>query len=268
MTVPSHRHDVQLDFVRYEFVTSYELREDWDIRLRVPYDVKQRESSFEPLEPATSTEIADMRRNMNLHHASATLEGFSDFSLLLATRKNAVFGDEDALAISVGSSLPIGKTEENPHPLGDLGLSHEHIQFGSGTFNPLLELYYLTPLSERFNLSINAIGKFPFYENDKGYLAPIEVSSGLLVGYEVTEAFRLRVGWSFYYQTFAYWDGEADENSGLISNGAVGGASYRLSERSSLGLDVRVPVSQQTLSDEGDTYEQGTVVQLGLSYSI
>jgi hypothetical protein len=30
-------------------------------------------------------------------------------------------------------SLPIGKTEENPFELGDRGLSHQHIQFGSGT---------------------------------------------------------------------------------------------------------------------------------------
>jgi hypothetical protein len=34
-----------------------------------------------------------------------------------------------------------------------------------------------------------------------------------------------------------------------------------------LSLDVRVPISQRTLSNSGDTFEQGTVTQLGLSYS-
>jgi hypothetical protein len=62
-------------------------------------------------------------------------------------------------------------------------------------------------------------------------------------------------------------NGVRDVNSGLISNGAVGGASYKLSAGMYLSLDVRVPIPQRTLSKSGDTFEQGTVTQLGLSYS-
>lgn len=268
VSVPTHRHDVQLDFVRYEFVTAFELRDNWDLRVRIPYDVKERTAKVEQIDPATPSEVADMQRNLNLHHPTSTLRGFSDFSLLLATRRSELFLDQDTFALSFGSSVPVGKTEENPFTLGDQGLSHEHIQFGTGTFDPLLELYYLTPLSERFDLSVSALGKFPLYENSRGYQGPIEVSSGLLAAFNASENLRFRVGWSFYYQSFAYWGGVADINSGLISNGAVGGVSYKLSPHSSAGLDVRIPISQKTLSDDGDTFEQGIVVQLGVSYSI
>lgn len=151
--------------------------------------------------------------------------------------------------------------------LGDAGLPHEHIQFGTGTFDPLLELYYFTPISDRVRASVNALAKLPLYENGKGYQGPVEVSSGLSLTVAPTERFSLRVGWSFYYQNAARWNGERDINSGLISHGAVGGLSYKVSDSAYLSFDLRVPVSQKTLSDDGDTFEQGTVAQLGLSYS-
>ncbi len=267
MTVPNFEHAVELDFVRYELVTAYSFAERWDAWLRVPYDVKERTASVELVDPATPAEVTAMLRNLDLHHPTERLEGFSDFSLLLARKKKDAFRHGDILAVAFGTSIPVGKTGENPYALGELGLPHEHIQFGTGTFDPLLELYYITPVSERVSVSGNALGKFPVYENDKGYQGPVEVSSGLSVAVALTDRLSLRAGWSLYYQSYAHWDAERDINSGLISHGAVGGASYRVSAGANLSLDVRVPVSQETLSDNGDTFEQGTVAQLALSYS-
>jgi hypothetical protein len=82
-----------------------------------------------------------------------------------------------------------------------------------------------------------------------------------------TDRLSLRAGWSFYYQGYAQWSGDRDVNSGLITHGAVGGASYAVADGVYLSLDVRVPVAQKALADAGDTFEQGTVAQLGLSYS-
>ena len=265
--MPTHRHAVELDFVRYELVAAYSFAEAWDAWLRIPYDVKERSASVELVDPATPTEVAAMQRNLDLHHPSETLEGFSDFSLLVARKEQGVLRHGDILAVAVGSSIPVGRTEEDPYALGDAGLPHEHIQFGTGTFDPLLEIYYFTPISERLSVSANALGKFPLYENDKGYQGPAEVSSGVTLALTPTDRLSLRAGWSFYYQGYAHWNGDRDINSGLISNGVVGGASYKVTDGMYLSLDVRIPVSQQTLSDDGDTFEQGTVAQFGLSYS-
>lgn len=253
--------------MRYELVSAYSFAESWDAWLRAPYDVKERTANVELVDPATPAEVAAMQRNLDIHHPTETLEGFSDFSLLLAKKTEDTLRDGDLLAVAFGTSIPVGKTEENPYVLGDSGLPHEHIQFGTGSFDPLLEFYYFAPVSGRVSMSANALGKFPLYENDKGYQGPVEVSSGLSLAVAPTDRLSLRVGWSFFYQGYAQWDGTRDINSGLLSHGAVGGASYKVADGTYLSFDVRVPVSQETLSDDGDTFELGTVAQLGLSYS-
>ncbi|MEX1025880.1 MAG: hypothetical protein WD226_12475 [Planctomycetota bacterium] len=268
MTVPTHRHAVELDFVRYELVAAYSFAEHWDAWLRVPYDVKERTASVELIDPATPDEVAAMQRNLDLHHPTETLEGFSDFSLLLARKARDLLRQGDIFAAAVGTSLPVGRTEEDPYALGAAGLAHEHIQFGTGTFDPLLELYYFTPITGRLSASANVLGRLPLYENHRGFQGPVEVSTGLSLALAPTDRLSLRAGWSFFYQGYAHWDGDRDINSGLISTAAVGGASFRVADHVYLGLDVRVPVSQTTLSDDGDTFEQGTIAQLGVSYSL
>ena len=267
ITVPAHRHDVQLDFVRYEFMAAHRLGERHDAWLRIPYDVKKRTASIELVDPATPAEIAAMNRNLAIHHPTETLENFSDASLLVARKTKDAWRDGDLVIVAFGTSLPIGKTEKNPYALGDAGLPHEHIQFGTGTFDPLLELYYVAPVSEHVSVSANAIGRFPLYENGKHYQGPIEVSSGLNVSTAVTERIGLLVGWSGFYQGYAHWEGERDDNSGIVSHAVVGGASYAIADGVVLRLAARVPTSQNTLSSDGDVFEQGTVVQLGMSYS-
>ena len=256
-----------MDFVRYEFVTAYNFAESWDAWLRMPYDVKNRTANVELVDPATQEEIAAMQRHLDLHHPTAVLEGFGDFSLLLAKRQKGVLREGDILAAAFGTTIPVGKTEDNPYVLGDSELAHEHIQFGTGTFDPLLEFYYSTPISSRVSVSANVRGRFPLYENDKGYQGPGEFSSDLNLALAPTDRLGLRLGWSFFYQNYAHWDGERDINSGLISNGIVGGVNYRASDGAYLSIATRVPVSQETLSDSGDNFELGTIVQIELSYS-
>ena len=267
VSVPNHRHAVELDFVRYELTAAYRFSDGWDAWLRMPYDVKQRSAQVEVVDPATEQEVAAMQRNLDLHHPSETLTGFSDFSLLVAHRVQDLLRRGDVFAAAAGSSIPVGRTEEDPYVLGDAGLPHEHIQFGSGTFDPLLEAYYVMPIAGPFRVLVNAQGRFPLYENDKGYRGPLEVSSGAAVVFAATDRLSLRAGWSFFYQGYAHWSGARDINSGLMTIGALAGIGYRVTDGAILTLDARVPVAQQTLSDDGDTFEQGAVVQLGVSYA-
>lgn len=266
--VPNHRHQVQVDLWRAEFVAAYTFAENWDAWLRLPYERKIRTSSIELVDPATAAEQDDMVRNLNIHHPTATLDGVSDASLLAATRKFSVFGDADVLAVAFGLSIPIGKTEENPYTLGSAGLAHQHMQFGTGTFNPLLEAFYVKRLSESTSVSINLVGKAPLYENSKGYKGSAEVSSGVNLLYNIDSDLRARLGWSSFYQGFAQWDGERDPNSGLLSHGVTAGVTYSLTDEWDISLDLRMPVSQRALTGNGDTYEHGPMLRLGLSRSI
>lgn len=265
ITVPTHRHDVALDFTRVELVATYRFNERLSAWVRAPYDVKQRTAKIELVDPATPTEIAAMQANLDIHHPSATLEGFSDFSVLLAREAHDVFFPGDGTTVAFGLTLPVGRTEEDPYVLGDSGEAHEHVQFGTGTFDPLLEVYYSAPLVDELRLTANAGGRFPLYENSKGYEGPVEVNAVVALKLAVNEHWNLRAGWSSLYQGYAYWDDVRDVNTGLVDHGVVAGASYALRDDMGINLDVRVPVSQRTLGD-GDTFEPGILVQLGLSY--
>jgi hypothetical protein len=266
--VPNHRHAVEIDIVRHELVAAYNFEESWDVWLRVPYEVKRRTASVELIDPAaTPTEITAMQSNLDLHHPTETLSGLSDVSVLVASRSQDVFRDGDMLAVAFGTSIPVGRTEDDPYVLGAAGMPHEHVQFGTGSFDPLLECFYFTPVAERVRASANLQGKFSLYENSKGYRGPVQISSGVSLSFNPTEQLSLNAGWSFYYQSYAHWDGKRDINSGLISNGAVGGASYQISDDIYLSLSVRIPGSQRALSSSGDAFEPGTVAQLGVSYS-
>jgi len=264
--VPPHKHEVSLDVARIETELEYSFLDNWDIWFRVPYEIKERSAKVGFLEAASELEREAMERNLNLHHKNETLRGFSDFRMLVAHRMNGLLRDGDALDVALGTSIPIGATERDPFKAGDAGLEHEHIQFGSGTVDPLLELYYTAPLSESFSLGGFAVGHFPFYENSKSYRGPLEVTAGPTANYKLSKWLSLHSNVSAYYQDFAHWDGERDINSGVLGTSGAIGAGVKIG-RVNVSVDVRYPFTQETLSDEGDTFEQGPTVLFNVFYS-
>ncbi len=267
ITVPTHRHQVSLDYVRIELGAQYAVNRNWALWFRLPYEIKDQKVNLELVDPATAAEQQAMLRNMNLHHRDGTYAGLSDLMLLAAYRKPDLFVKGDSFKLAFGASLPTGATEEDPFKLGAAGQEHLHIQFGTGTLDPLLELYYNVPISESVSLDTYATGRFPIYENSKTYRGSIEITSGLGIRYKPTEWLSLHSKFSMFYQNFAHWDGSIDENSGLISTLALIGASVRPWERTILSLDIMYPIFQETLLDEGDAFEMGPTFRLGVTRS-
>jgi len=86
ITVPGRRHEVTLDLTRIQISTDYALADDWQGRLRLPYDIKDQESEVTFVESATAAEREAMLRNLEIHHRDETYSGFGDASLLAAHR--------------------------------------------------------------------------------------------------------------------------------------------------------------------------------------
>ena len=264
--VPLHKHQVSLDFTRLEFEYDYTFKDNWDLWFRLPFEIKRRRASIELLEPASIAEEAAMERNKEIHHDGRTLTGLSDLRLLVSHRKLNLLREGDGLDIAFGTSLPTGTTEGDPFEAADAGLEHEHIQFGTGTFDPLLELYYTAPLSPSFTLAGFGIGRFPFYENSKTYEGPTEVTSGVNLLYGANSRLTIQSTLTAYYQGFAHWGGDRDINSGLRSlNGRIG-VTFITKRGTALSVAVRQPITQETLDDEGDTFEQGPSFLLYVSH--
>ena len=264
---PLHRHLVSLDFLRLDLGVQYSIANNWKVMLSIPYAIKDQDASIEEIEPTSARDREAILANQDIHHRDETYRGFSDFSLLFSHRRLGILRDSDYLVGSLGSSIPIGKTEENPFSLGDAGLEHLHIQFGTGTFNPLAELHYGTPLFGDFSLNASVRGQFPFYKNNKTYRGSVELTLTAEVEYHPFDWLAFHAAYLGFYQSYAHWDGERDINSGIVLNAGLFGAELNAGYGVPVRFSVMLPFHRRTLSDEGDAFELGTTVSLTTSRS-
>lgn len=254
--VPLHRHQVSLDFTRYELDLRYQLRPRRELWLRIPYEVKEQTTAVAFDTPVTAAQRDAILRNARVHHRSETYEGLSDLNLLHAWRRVDPDRPGRVFTLALGLTLPAGRTQQDPLRAGRLGLQHLHIQFGTGTVDPLLEAHLQVPLRRRLSLSAYLQGRFPVYENDKGFRGSRDLSYGLGIRQELAPGWKLRVGYLGTYQSFASWHGVRDPNTGLRAHSLLLGISRDLSETVSLGLTWRRPFSQEPLDAQGDAFEQ------------
>jgi hypothetical protein len=248
VAVPLHRHEVSLDYTRVELTADYAVSAQWSASVRVPWEQKAQHASITMIEPATPAEREAMIRGMNVHHRNATYRGLGDLMVLAHRRAG------EHLSFGAGFTLPTGHTVENPYLLGERGIEHVHIQFGSGTFDPIFEASYFGPVSAF------VAARVPLYENSRTFRAPSEFSAGIGKSWRTTDRIRTRAEITAFRQGYGEWDGVRDENTGLVATSATLGATVRL-HNATLSADVRVPISQRTLA-EGDAFKQGPAVMM------
>jgi len=275
--VPLHRHHVKLNVFRIDVGLKYQLASQWVLEANIPYETKTQEATLEEIYPVTPTEWEAIIRNRDNHHRNETYIGFTDADLFLGYHTQGLLRENDFLMGRVGTTLPLGKTEEDPWKLGDAGLEHLHIQFGTGTFNPIADLYYSLPLYKGLRGSASVRGKLPFYENSKTYRGSREITYTTGISYRVNDWLSFQTGYLGFYQSYAYWAGERDINTGLRFSMASFGASVVTPYDLPLSLAVMFPLQQETLYDdsaallegmyeESDAFEFGSLVALTIVY--
>lgn len=253
---------MSLDYARVEVGLQYTLNEEWDVVARVLWERKEQSAGITIVEPVTPAEENAMRRNIDLHHRSVALDGMGDLMLLGRRKWTGRWRTGDAMSISAGVTVPTGGTVDDPYELGDAGVQHLHIQFGTGTFDPLLEASYSAPLSSRVMVGGYLASRIPLYENRRGFHAPADATMAASVTSRLSERFDLRLDGAVYAQGYGSWNGEQDENTGLLATSLTAGATWRAGAIS-VTADLRFPVSQRTLS-EGDAFTQGPTFIFGI----
>jgi hypothetical protein len=232
--IPPHEHHVRVGLLHYQLGAQYGLRENLQLSLRVPFDVKAQRVRYTTLSGAPYDPPYG-----DIHHRTESLRGIGDPQLGIdwSPRRNWIAG--------FSLSLPAGHIERDPIAAGRLGIRHEHIQFGSGTVQPALALQWSRSLGSA-TLTARSETRFSLYENREGFRPPAttEWSAGPTFrrdGFSVT---TLLTG---QRQTTGRWNGETDEGSGVSSGGlrlqlgipyhglTLGPAAYR--ELWSHGLD-------------------------------
>lgn len=242
-------HRVNLNLTHYELGAQYGLRDRMQLSLRVPYDVKAQRVAY-----TTLTGAPYVPPYGDIHHRTETLTGISDGMMTVE------WSPLSQWIVGVGTSLPFGHVVPNPIILGREGRKHEHIQFGSGTFEPDLAVQWSRPVN-RFTLFARGEARISLYENREGFRAPNNYL------WSAGPSFRLRTisfapSLQGQYQTIGRWNGEVDEGSGFHNGGVrlqisvpfrgvvIGPGVYR--ELYSRGLN-------------GETFHQGTTWGVSLT---
>lgn len=265
--VPLHRHHVTLNIFRVDVGLKYQLGSQWMLEANIPYETKAQEATVEKIDPVTPEQWDAIVRNGNNHHRNETYIGLADADVLFAHQFHGVFKVNDLFTGRFGTTIPFGKTEEDPWKLGAAGLEHLHIQFGTGTFNPIVDLHYSFPLYKGLDANASIRGKFPFYENSKTYRASRELTYTGGLNYRFNDWLSLQAGYLGFYQSYAYWAGEPDINTGLLFSMACVGASIATPYNIPVSVSLVLPLSQKTLYEKSDTFEFGPLVSLTVLYS-
>ncbi len=185
-----------------------------------------RRFAFEIAFPVRTTIIDATFRDTNgaeldvesIHHRDETISGMGD--LVIAGRIGLVLPQDVrrwTLALRTGLSFPTGNIEPDPYVLGAQGREHQHMFFGSGTFDPVLGLETNVAF-DKWGLVGWTASKIPPYANRYGYRG----STVIVGGVGAMSGFGLKK-WSFlvqpeiYSETSARWSGTPDRNSGRTS---------------------------------------------------
>ncbi len=218
-------------------IVEYGLTEYLGVELQLPVRIVRTTIVFRDAagEPLASSEGGE------LHHRNETLFGLSDPWL-----SSRFYWHAGGLTLTgrLGVTVPVGRTEQNPFALGRAGLTHQHIQLGTGTFNPLAAVDAAYTVG-RFSFRGYAQAQLTLYDNDKGYRAGSRYGAGVLAEARVVGDLRLALGADVLDEQPERWDGviEQDGNVGRTDVLVGGSVGYRFGDLL-VTLGVKVPVYQ------------------------
>lgn len=262
--VAEHAHRVELNLTRYELSLSRTFNDTWDAAVRLPYFIKDQTATTEFFGDVSAEDRDAAIRNGFIHHRTGTYEGFSDAELSVGWRKRDIAGAGSILRFSLGLTLPFGATESDPWVLGDAGMVHQHIQFGNGTFDPLVDFYLGVPISEKWGFSVYGKARFPFYENHHGYRGSIEGTLIPRITWLPMKKVSVSAGLAANYYGYSYWSGERDKNSGQFTLNATVSAGMKLSDTVTASIGTLLPLYTKSYGLD-DTLKPAPVFTFSLS---
>ena len=250
--VPPTEHDQRFWIAELRMTAAYGLSDSFAMDLQVPYRLTATTVKFRPLGGGSLP--AD---HESIHHRNETLHGFGDPRIGGRTGWT-VFGA--ALSLRAGISAPLGSTEPDPFALGDAGKKHQHIQFGTGTFDPFADLGVTRTIGP-IAWSLRGSATVPFEENEHGYQAGARYSGAIQASFPESRLPSLRI--DLAHEEPERWQGEVLREGNLGRTDLLVGASLAVPlGAQQLSFDVAVPVWQRI---EGSQVEYPAVIGLGLS---
>lgn len=257
--IPDHLHDQRISWFRLDPSFTAGLGRGWQVSAQFPVDLRMVRVAYtslegEPYDPPYA----------DIHHRDETLWGPVDGTLKVGLY--ALAGEHLLVGGRLGTSVPIGRTEEDPYALGDAGLEHQHLQFGTGTFVPTggVDLHLM---GSRWGLLGWANGRASLYANGKGYRAPSTASLGTGPTFRLTPTVTTVLTVEGTVESAEAWNG--DTSGGRIAGVGTLGVNGAVGDHLVLQAQGRFTLAQMALgmhAEEG-TFEQPFVAAIGASWT-
>jgi len=237
-------HVQDLWVAQSEWRALYGLRRDLALELDVPFRIVRDRIRYEDLARAPFTPAEP-----DLHHRNETLSRFADVRLGLQWARLVA---PWTVTAGAGAWLPVGRTEGNPFALGHAGLPHQHIQFGTGTVDPMLSVV----VSRRFgdwSATASGAARWTLAENSHGYRAGDRYGVTFGVARALPRGLAARAGFEWAREQAEMWDGVLEEEGNLGRSDLFG--MVGLAHPTAWGLlaaDVRWPLTSDVVGAQMD----------------
>jgi thiol-disulfide isomerase/thioredoxin len=229
-------HDQTIVLGETRLTAEYGVSDRFGASLMLPLRLVQTDVAY--IDVATGEEVTIAEA---IHHRDETLVGIAD--PWLQGRMSIGLGDF-VLDLRAGLTIPLGRTEPDPYRLGDLGLEHQHLQFGTGTWNPVAGVEIARPFGwgrlAAWGLTLQVL-----YQNDEGYAAGDRYAAGVTAMVNAGRRWRAVGGVEVQHESAERWNGQVptdDGNQGRVDVLASIGAVVQMTDGIALDVSVRVPI--------------------------
>ncbi len=231
---PPQQHHTTFWLADVRVLAEYGLRPNLAVQAMVPFRFADTRTRF------TDLLGRDLELDYeNIHHRNEALFGLGDAQLFVhhATRLGPV-----SAGARVGVNLPTGRVHENPYRLADLGLPHQHLQFGTGTFDPVAAVDAAVGVGS-LTLAAFAHAHAPLYQGPTGYRAGTRLFGGVSLSHRLGETdAEIRLAVNGMHEFAERWDGELPEmdgNQGRTDIYVSPGITLPFAQDWSVSFDVR-----------------------------
>ena len=251
------RYDAELVLVETRLSAELALRSWLAVGLALPYRVVDVGVGYR--DPTTGAPVTSQQAG--IHARDERLHGLGDPSI-------NVHGARELGALRfharLGTTLPLGSTEEDPFLLGQIGQEHQHVQFGTGTLIPFLAVEAQRSLGP-VTAAAWGIAQLSLYDNDHGFRAGDRYSGGLNASSALgTKAWTFGVSAAVHGETAETWQGvvPTDEgNAGRVDVLAGGSVAWRPTQGVAVLASLEVPVYSHV---SGPQVDYGLVAGIGI----
>jgi hypothetical protein len=238
---PPNLHDQRINLAELRASAEYGLTGQWGLQLQVPFKVINTSITYRRLDGT-----AFVPDYLGIHHRNETLVGIMDPWLM--GRWSGQLG-KWSLTGRLGLTLPLGATVENPFKLGEEGHAHQHIQFGTGTFNPLILLDAQRTGETYFGAGYLQAQLVP-YANHHGFQSGHRLGLGGSFGRTIGPV-GVALAADVVHEEAERWDGVVQQDGNLGRTDFLAGVNLSVPIRKQIfALSLRTPVYQRVLGGQ------------------